>query len=136
MKLMDIIKQIIINNLLQFWTKSIQYFLRKWSKTIWTVKKGCFSNARDAFDKSLKSHMKRNIDLWHGRWILKRSQSGLSLTIQIVFDHFLKKYWIDFVQNWSKWLIIDCFIICINLIFLKKFSTELLAFFQISLQIN
>ena len=26
-------------------------------------KKGCFLNARDAFEKSLKSHMKRKIDL-------------------------------------------------------------------------
>ena len=54
----------------------------------------------------------------------------------MVFDHFLKKYWTDFVQNWSKWLMINCFIISINFKFLKKFSTELLAFFQIGLQIN
>ena len=28
-------------------------------------KKGCFLKSRDVFEKSLKSHMKRKIDLWH-----------------------------------------------------------------------
>ena len=34
-------------------------------------KKGCFLKPRDAFEKSLKSHMKRKIDLWHGGGFLK-----------------------------------------------------------------
>ena len=66
MKLIDIIEQLIINNYIQFWTKLISSFWENGQKPSEQSKKRCFSFLKKAFEKSLKRHMKQNIDLWHG----------------------------------------------------------------------